>query len=91
MCLVTQSCLTLCDSLDCRLSGSSVHEILLARILEWVAMPFSTHWSCRSLKDLKPCFSISILVEHQNPSLMKTQVPQPNPNPVLVMVTSGVT
>ena len=34
---VTQSCLTLCDSMDCILSGSSVHGILQARTLEWVA------------------------------------------------------
>ena len=39
--LVTQSSLTLCDPLDCSLSGSSVHGILQARILEWVAIPFS--------------------------------------------------
>ena len=31
----------LCDPIDCSLSGSSVHEILQARILEWVAMPSS--------------------------------------------------
>ena len=31
----------LCDSVDCSLSGSSVHGILQARILEWVAIPFS--------------------------------------------------
>ena len=31
----------LCDPMDCSLSGSPVHEILQARILEWVAMPFS--------------------------------------------------
>ena len=36
-----QSCLTLCDPMDCSLSGSSVHGILQARILEWVAMPSS--------------------------------------------------
>ena len=40
MCLVTQSCLTLCDPLDYRLPSSSVHGILQARILEWVAIPF---------------------------------------------------
>ena len=34
-----QSCLTLCDPVDCSLLGSSVHEILQARILEWVAIP----------------------------------------------------
>ena len=39
--LVTQSCPTLCDSLDCSLPGSSVHGILQARILEWVVMPSS--------------------------------------------------
>ena len=36
-----QSCLTLCDPVDCSLPGSSVHEILQARILKWVAMPSS--------------------------------------------------
>ena len=35
-CAVAQSCLTLCDPMDCSLPGSSVHEILQARILEWV-------------------------------------------------------
>ena len=38
---VAQSCLTLCDPMDCSLPGSSVHGILQARILEWVAMFFS--------------------------------------------------
>ena len=36
-----QSCPTLCDPMDCSLPGSSVPGILWARILEWVAMPFS--------------------------------------------------
>ena len=36
-----QSCLTLCDSMDCSPPGSSVYGILQARILKWVAMPFS--------------------------------------------------
>ena len=39
--LVTQSCPTLYDSMDCRQPGSSVHGILQARIWEWVAMSFS--------------------------------------------------
>ena len=38
---VTQSCPTLCDPVDCSLPGSSVHQILQARILEWVAISFS--------------------------------------------------
>ena len=40
-CLVTQSCPTLCDPMDCSLPGSSVHGIFQARILEWVAISFS--------------------------------------------------
>ena len=39
--LVAQLCLTLCDPMDCSCPGSSVHVILQARILEWVAMPSS--------------------------------------------------
>ena len=39
--LVTQSCSTLCDSMDCTWPGSSVHWILQAGILEWVTIPFS--------------------------------------------------
>ena len=39
--LVTQWCLTLCNSMDCSLPGFSVHEVLQAGILEWVAIPFS--------------------------------------------------
>ena len=38
---VAQSCPTLCNSMDCSLSGSTVHEILQARIQQWVAIPFS--------------------------------------------------
>ena len=33
-----QSCLTFCDPMDCSPPGSSVHGILQAKILEWVAM-----------------------------------------------------
>ena len=39
--LVAQLCLTLCNLMDCVLPGSSVHGILQARILEWVAILFS--------------------------------------------------
>ena len=39
--LVPQSCPTRCDSMDCSSPGFSVHGILQARILEWVAYPFS--------------------------------------------------
>ena len=36
-----QSCPTLCDPMDCSPPGSSVQEILQARIREWIAIPFS--------------------------------------------------
>ena len=39
--LVARSCLTLWDPMDCRPPGPSVHGILQARILEWVAISFS--------------------------------------------------
>ena len=38
---VAQSCLTLCNPMDCSLPGSSVHGIFQTRILEWVAISFS--------------------------------------------------
>ena len=38
---VAQSCPTLCDPMACRLPGSSLHGILQARVLEWVAISFS--------------------------------------------------
>ena len=38
---VTQSCPTLCDPMDCSPPGSSIHGILQARVLEWVAISFS--------------------------------------------------
>ena len=38
---VAQSCPTLCDPVDCSSPGSSIHEILQARILEWVAISFT--------------------------------------------------
>ena len=40
-CLVAQLCLTLYNPMDRSLPGSCVHGILQARILEWVALPFS--------------------------------------------------
>ena len=57
VCLLAQLCPTICDPMDCSLPGSSVHGILQAGILEWVAIPSSrgssqprdrTHVSCVS-------------------------------------------
>ena len=38
---VAQSCLTLCNPMDCSLPGSSVHGIFQAIVLEWIAISFS--------------------------------------------------
>ena len=38
---ITQSCLTLCNPMDCNPPGSFVHEIFQTRILKWIAIPFS--------------------------------------------------
>ena len=51
--LITQSCPTLCDPMDYSPPGSSVHEILQAKIPEWVPDPGSylrlLHWLVDSL------------------------------------------
>ena len=39
--LVAQSCLTLCDPMDSSPPNFSVHRILQARILEWIAVPLA--------------------------------------------------
>ena len=70
MCLLSlQPCLTLCDPMDFNLPGSSVHGILQARILEWVAMPssrgfFPTQGSNPSPLHLLHCRRIFRLLSH---------------------------
>ena len=41
---VAKSCPILRDCMDCSLSGSSVHGIFQARVLEWIAISFSNVW-----------------------------------------------
>ena len=41
--LVSQSCSSLCNPIDCRLPGPSAHGIYQERRLEWVVIPFSRH------------------------------------------------
>ena len=43
-----QSCPTLCDPMDCSLSGSPVPGILQAKTLEWVALSFSNAWKWKA-------------------------------------------
>ena len=67
--LVTQSCPTLCDPRYCSPQGSSLHGILQARVLEWVAIPFSrgpspprdgTQISCRTCRQILYCLSYQV-------------------------------
>ena len=51
-----QSCLTLCDPMDRSPPRSSVHEILQARILKWVAIPFSRASSWPDFHLTEPAF-----------------------------------
>jgi len=44
---VAQSCLTLCDPMDCSLPGSSIHGIFQARVQEWGAIAFSKNITTR--------------------------------------------
>ena len=57
LCWVAQSCLTLCDPMDHSPPGSSVHGILQASILEWVAMPSSSGFSQPSDWTEVSCFA----------------------------------
>ena len=69
---IVYSCLTLCDPMDCSPPGSSVHGILQARILEWVATPSSrgfsqprdrTRISCIDKRVLNRLIRVSGLIE----------------------------
>ena len=67
---VAQSCPTLCDPMNYSPPGSSVHGILRARILDWVAMPSSKgsfwprDWTCISYIS---CILRHVLYHHQQP------------------------
>ena len=63
LCRVALSCPTLCDPMDCRQPGFSIHGILQARMLEWVAMPFSRGSS--QSRDQTQVSCIGGLVLHQ--------------------------
>ena len=65
---VTQWCPTLCDPVDCSLPGSSVHGILQARILEWVAI--SSSRGCHFFLLPGDAISSSFLTQGLNSSLL---------------------
>ena len=59
--LLLQSCPTLSDPMDCSPPGSSVHGILQARILEWVAIPFFRGSSNPRIKPRSPALQVDSL------------------------------
>ena len=59
--LVVQSCLTLCNPMDHSPPGFSVHAISQARILEWVAIPFSKASSHPGTKSRSPALQADSL------------------------------
>ena len=74
-CMCAQSCPTLCNPLDCSPPGSSINGTLQARILEWVAMPFSSRSSQPRDQTCVFCIGREILylLSHQgNPRLLLT-------------------
>ena len=52
-----QLCPAVCDPVDCSLPGSSVHGILQARILEWVAISFSGRSSPTGIEPAFPALA----------------------------------
>ena len=60
--LVAQSCPIFCDPMDCSLPGSSVHGILQARILEWVAI-------------FSPGDSLDPEIKSESPALQEDSLP----------------
>ena len=59
--LVTQLYLTLCNPIDCSPPGSSVHGILQARLLAWVAIPFSKDLPNPGIKPRSPALQADSL------------------------------
>ena len=55
--LVTQLCVTLCNSMECSPLGSSIHGIFQAKILEWVTIPFSRGSSLRRDRTQVSCIA----------------------------------
>ena len=78
--LVTQFCPTLCDPMDCSLPGFSVHGILQARILEWVAMPSSKgdlpDLGIKTMSPASPALQVAYLplIHQESPPKDRTEI-----------------
>ena len=78
LCLVTQSCPTLCDPMDCHLPGSSVCGILQAKILEWVPCP-------------SPGDFPHPVIKPRSPTLQADSLPSELPGKLLVFIGTSYT
>ena len=72
---IAQLCPTLYDPVDCSPPGSSIHGILQARILEWVAISFSknTQKNCTK-KDLLDPDNHDAVITHPEPDILECKV-----------------
>ena len=60
--IVIQACPTFCSSMDYSQPGFSVHEILQARILEWVTVPFSRDLPNPGIEPRSPTVQVDIFL-----------------------------
>ena len=68
---VTQLCPTLCNPIDCSQPGSSVHGILQARTLEWVAIPFSGYFPNPRTEPTFPTLILCRLSHQGSPRILE--------------------
>ena len=68
--VVAQSCLTLCDPMDCSLRGSSLHGIFQGRVPEWVTSAFSYLDSILKSKDITLSTKVRLIKAMVFPAVM---------------------
>ena len=76
---VLQPCPALCDPVNHSLPGSSVHGTLQARILEWVAFPFSRGLSSPGIEPMSPTLQANSLLAESQWKPNNKQLPNPAP------------
>ena len=79
---VAQSCLTLCNRMDCNQPGSSVYGILQVRILEWVAIPFPTQGLDPGIEPRSPTLQVDSLLSESPGKPQEYWSGKPFPSPV---------
>ena len=85
--LVAQLHLTLCDPMDWGPPGSSLHRLVQARILEWVAIPFSRVWATREApRILEWVASPNPGIEPRSPALHADSSPSEPPGKASCML-----